>query len=119
VKIEGKRWRFSIAANASPEERGEAAHVICRHLVDPPRPLAERKRVVVLAALNLYEGSPYNRAKQLERNYATYLSNGWLREELLEELPDPRSTERALLHRLAKLSGGASLGWRQIVRIAA
>jgi hypothetical protein len=33
-------------------------------------------------------------------------------------LPHPRTTERVLLHRLARLNAGRSLCWRQIIRIA-
>jgi hypothetical protein len=118
LKIEGPKFSFSLASNASVEERAEAAHVICRILVDPPRPHDELRRVAIRTALAQYQGAPSARAKQLARNYATYLSNGWLRECGLETLPDPRSTGRTLLHRLARLNEGASLGWRQILRVA-
>ena len=117
--FEGPRFRFWLDPRASVEERAAAAHTICRILVDPPRPWAELRRVAVLAAVNLCQGSSRSaRAKALARNYATYLGSGWLLERGLETLPEPRSSERVLLHRIAKLNGGASLGWRQIIRVA-
>ena len=74
-------------------------------LIDPPRPLAERRRVAIRAALNLYEGPVSRRAKDLAASYRSYLASAWPREQALDELPDPRSTERTLLHRLARLNG--------------
>src|ERR1700682_5617712 len=82
-------------------------------LIDPPRPLAERRRVAIRAALNLYEGPVSRRAKDLAASYRSYLASAWPREQALDAVPDPRSTGRTLLHRLARLNGGASLCWCQ------
>jgi hypothetical protein len=116
--VEGLKYRFWLAPGASAEERREAAHAICRHLIDPPRPQAELRRVVIRTALNLYEGSVSRRAKELERRYWDYLASGWRRERDLEELPAPRSIERLLLRRLARVNDGRALCWRHIIRIA-
>jgi hypothetical protein len=118
MKIEGPRFRLWLAPNISAEERGEAAHAICRILVDPPRPMAARRRVAVRQALNLYPGSRSRRAQELERQYRAYLAGAWLRERDMETLPEPHSAQRVLLHRLARLNGGASLCWRRIFDIA-
>jgi hypothetical protein len=118
MKVEGVKFRFWLDPRASAEERGEAAHAICRYLVDPPRPQAERRRVAVRRALNLYAGSLSGQAKRLEREYRRYLAGPWRLERDMETLPEPRSTERVLLHRLARLNEGASLCWRHIIRIA-
>jgi hypothetical protein len=118
VKIEGPKFRLWLAPNLTAEERGEAAHAICRFLVDPPRPQAERRRVAVRTALAQYQGSPSRRAKELGRRYRAYLASGWRHERDLETLPEPRSTERVLLHRLGRLNGGRSLCWRQLFDIA-
>jgi hypothetical protein len=117
MKIEGSKFSFWLAPGASAEERGEAAHAICRYLIDPPRPQAERRAVAVKQILNLYPGAPSRRAKQLADRYRSYLASGWPREHDLETLPEPRSTERVLLHRLARCSAGRPLGWRQIIRV--
>jgi hypothetical protein len=69
--------------------------------------------------LNLYSGARSNRAKQLERQYRAYLAANWRLESDTETLPEPRSVERVLLHRIARLNEGASLSWRQIFDIAA
>lgn len=118
MKVEGPRFRFWCDPRASVEERAEAAHAICRFLIDPPRPQAERRRVAVRTALAQYAGARSNRAKQLAAAYRGYLAAAWPREQALEVLPQPRSVERCLLHRLARLNGGRSLGWRQIFDIA-
>jgi hypothetical protein len=80
--------------------------------------MAERRRVAVRTAMSLYEGSPSRRAKILERQYRAYLASAWRLERDLESLPHPRSTERVLLHRLARLNEGASLCWRRIFDVA-
>jgi hypothetical protein len=98
--------------------RAEAAHALFRILIDPPRPQAERRRVAVRQCLALYSGARSTRAKMLERRYRGYLAAGWLRERDLETLPEPRSTERLLLHRLARVNEGRALCWRHIIRIA-
>jgi hypothetical protein len=118
MNIEGPRFRFWCDPRASVEERAEAAHAICRFLIDPPRSRDELRRVAVRTALAQYEGSPYSRARELERRYQSYLLTGWRRECGLKELPEPRSVERFCLHRIAKLNEGASRGWRQFLRIA-
>jgi hypothetical protein len=117
MKIEGPRFRIWLAPDISAEERAEAAHALFRHLIDPPRPPAELRRVAIRTAMAQYQGAPYNRATQLADRYRSYLASGWLRERDLEKLPEPRSVERVLLHRLARLNEGASLRWRQILRI--
>jgi hypothetical protein len=65
----------------------------------------------------LYQGSLSRRAKVLERQYRSYLAGPWLRERD-KTLPEPRLTKRVLLHRLAKVNRGRSLGWRQLFDIA-
>jgi hypothetical protein len=80
--------------------------------------MAERRAVAVRTAMSLYDGPLSRRAKELERQYRGYLASGWPRERDLETLPEPRLTERVLLHRLARLNEGASLSWRRIFDIA-
>jgi hypothetical protein len=118
VKIEGPKFRFWCAPNISAEERGEAAHAICKVLIDPPRSNAELRRVAVRTALAQYAGARSNRAKELERAYRSYLTGGWLRERDLATLPEPRLTRHMLLHRLARCNGGRSLSWSTILRDA-
>jgi hypothetical protein len=118
MKIEGRRWHFSAVDDLTVGERGAAVHEISLAMISPPRPLAERKRVAIRQALALFEGSRSGRARLLEGAWQSYISNGWKRESDMESLAYPRSTERALLHRITRLNGGRSLGWRQIDRIA-
>jgi hypothetical protein len=118
MNIEGPKFRFWCDPRASVEERAEAAHAICRFLIDPPRPVAELRRVAVRTALAQYQGAPSRRCKRLEREYRSYLAGAWLRERDLESLPHPRTTEKVCLHRLARVNRGHSLGWRQLFDIA-
>lgn len=119
VKIEGPKFRFWTAPDISAEEWLEMGSTICRILVaGPPAPLGHRRRVAVRQALHLYSGARSNRAKRLADRYRQYLATGWLREHELETLPYPRTTERVLLHRLARLNEGAPLRWRRIFDIA-
>jgi hypothetical protein len=113
MKVEGPRFSLWFAPDISPDESA-----ICRYLIDPPRPLAERRRVAVRQALAQYSGSRFARAEQLAARYQTYLAGAWKREKALEGLPEPRSAERCLLHRIATLNAGRALCWRHIIRIA-
>jgi hypothetical protein len=79
---------------------------------------AVRRAVAVRQAMNLYQGPPSRRAKELADRYRSYLASGWLRERDLESLPHPRTTERFCLHRLARRNEGGSLSWRTIYYIA-
>jgi hypothetical protein len=113
-------FRLWIKPGLSAEEWAEAAHAIARILVDPPRPMAERRRVAVRQCLAQYQGARSNRAKMLEHRLKSYLTSGWRLEHDMETLPEfLRTPERTCLHRLAKLNKGASLSWRQIYDIAA
>jgi hypothetical protein len=125
IEIEGHRcrWRFWMAPDLTPEERGQAGHAISLALIDPPRPQTERRRVAIRAALGPL--GPYRchaavsrRAAELARCYGEYLGNGWKRERNLANLPEPHSIERLLLHRIARLNNGRPLRWRQLLRIA-
>jgi hypothetical protein len=118
IGIEGPRFRFWCDPRASIDERAAAAHAICRFLIDPPRPVAELRRVAVRTALAQYSGSRYACAEQLAARYQTYLAGAWKREKALEGLPEPRSAERCFLHRIATLNAGRPLRWRQLLRIA-
>jgi hypothetical protein len=118
MKIEEPLFRLWIKPGLSAEEYQQAAGAICRHLVDPPQSPRHRRAVAVRQALNLYEGPVSRRAKELERRYRDYLASGWRRERDLEELPAPRSIERLLLRRLARVNDGRALCWRHIIRIA-
>jgi hypothetical protein len=118
IEIEGCRWRFWLAPGASVEERAQAAHAICRFLIDAPRSQAELRRAAVRTALAQYQGALRRRAMTLEREYRRYLACGWPHEQDMESLPEPRSTERVLLHRLARCNGGRSLCWRRIFEIS-
>jgi hypothetical protein len=118
MRVEGPKFRLWFAPNLSPEEFNEAASAICRILIDPPQSPRHRRAVAVRQALAIYRGATSRRAKQLADRYRSYLASGWLRERGMEMLPEPRSTERVLLHRLARLNAGRSLCWRQIIRIA-
>lgn len=119
MRIEGTRFRLWLDPRATVEARAEAAHEIFRHLVDPPRPPAERRRVAVLSMMNLLSGSRSARARQLADRYAKYLAGAWPREQALEELPDPRSAGKVLLHRIARYNDGRPLCARQLLRICA
>jgi hypothetical protein len=116
--VEGPKFRLWISPNLSSEEFNEAASAICRILVDPPQSPRHRRSVAVRTAMSLYSGSRYARAKTLESRYRSYLAGPWRLERGIETLPDPRSAERVLLHRLARCNGGHSLGWRQLFDIA-
>jgi hypothetical protein len=118
--IEGAFFTLKIRRDLSLEQWADVAHALCRIAIEPyaPRQQAELRRTAILALLARYQGSATARAKLLDHNYASYLANGWPREQALEALPEPRSPERMLLHRIAKLSGGASLGWRRTYDIA-
>jgi hypothetical protein len=118
MMIEGPRFRLWLEPNLSAEEYQQAASAICRILADPPQSPKRRRAVAVRQALNLYSGARSNRAKQLASRYRLYLAGAWPREQALEVLPEPRSTERVLLHRLARCNAGASLSWRRIFDIA-
>jgi hypothetical protein len=111
-------FRLWIRPGLSDEQRNGVHSAICRIMIDPPRSQAELRRVAVRTALAQYQGAPHGRTKQLERQYRAYLASGWLRERDMETLPEPRSVERVLLHRLARLNEGSSLSWRQLLRIA-
>jgi hypothetical protein len=117
MKIEGARFSFRFAPDISVEEWAQMANTIDRILVaGPPQMPKHRRAVAVRTALAQYDGSPSHRAKELERRYRDYLASGWRRERNLEMLPEPRSTDRVLLHRLAKL--GAPSSWRRLFDIA-
>jgi hypothetical protein len=117
--IEGPRFRWWFAPNISEEEWAEMAHAVCKIIVcGRPQSPRHRRAVAVRQAMNLYQGPPSRRAKELADRYRSYLASGWLRERDLESLPHPRTTERFCLHRLARLNEGASLSWRRIFDIA-
>jgi hypothetical protein len=61
---------------------------------------------------------PSAAAKDFAREFDQYLSTGWLREMDLERLPLDASAKRSAFHRIARLSEGRSLAWRQVVNIA-
>ena len=117
--IEGPRFSFKFASDISEEEWAQMAHAVCKIIVcGRPQPPQHRRAVAVRATLNLYSGSRFARAEQLAARYQTYLAGAWKREKALEGLPEPRSAERCLLHRIATLNAGRGLGWRQLLRIA-
>jgi hypothetical protein len=118
IEIAGNRWRFSMAPDLTPEERGEAGHAVSLALIDPPRSKDELRRVAAQQAMNLYDGSKTARARELSRKYNKYLAGGWRREQSLDVLPETCSIERKLWHRLAMINKGAHLGWRRIFDIS-
>jgi hypothetical protein len=119
MKVEGPRFSFRFAPDISEAEWAEMSHAVCKIiLLGRPQSPRHRRAVAVRQALAQYGGARSNRAKQLERRYRGYLASGWLRERDLEALPEPRSTERVLLHRRARCNAGASLSWRRIFDIA-
>jgi hypothetical protein len=118
VKIEEPFFTLKIRPGLLPEQWKLVASALIRIAIDPPRSQAELRRVAVRTALAQYSGSRYARAKALEGEYRRYIAGPWRLERDLETLPDPRSAERVLLHRLARLNEGASLCWRHIIRIA-
>jgi hypothetical protein len=118
MKKEGYRYSLWLDDRATVEERANAAHELFRALVDPPRCNDELRTVALKTAMHhLCEGSPSRRAKTLDGLLRAYLGCGWLRERDLAELPRPCSTQRLLLHRIAKLNDGRPISWRQILRI--
>ena len=119
MKIEAPRFRLSFADDLTDEEWSEVCRALCRIVVEGrPQTPKHRRAVAVRTLLHLFEGPPYRQATRLADRYRAYLSAGWQREKVLEELPDFSSTERRLLHRLGKLNGGRALGWRQLLRDA-
>ena len=86
MKMQGPKFRLWFAPNLSPAEFNEAASAICKILVDPPRPLAERRRVAVRQAMAQYQGARSTRAKRLAARYQSYLASGWPRERGMESL---------------------------------
>jgi hypothetical protein len=118
MKVEEPFFTLKIRPGLTRDQWNEMGSAICRILVDPPQSPQHRRAVAVRQALNLYSGARSNRAKQLAARYQTYLASSWRRERDLETLPEPRSTERVLLHRLARTNAGRSLRWRQLLRIA-
>jgi hypothetical protein len=118
MKIETPYFSLKLRPGLTAEQRGEVAHAICRILVDPPRSNAELRRVAVRTAMAQYHGAPTRRAKELEAKFRNYLASGWRLERDLETLPEPRSVGRALLHRLARITGGRSLCWHTIYDVA-
>jgi hypothetical protein len=118
ASLETPSFKVWIDPDLPPEKRSESISAILRYCLDPPRPQAERRRVAIRQALAQYSGARYNRAKQLESRYRAYLAGAWLRERNLVDLPDPRSSEKVCLHRLARCNAGRSLCWRQLLRIA-
>jgi hypothetical protein len=116
IEIEAPYFSLKIRAGLTAEQWQEVASGLCRIAMDPPRPKGELRRVAVRTAMAQYSGAPSARAKVLERRLRAYLASGWLRERDLETLPEPRSAERVLLHRLATL--GAPSSWSQLLRIA-
>jgi hypothetical protein len=119
ASLETPSFRVWIDPDLSPEKRTESISAIFRYCLDPPRPPVERRRVAIRQAMAQYQGAPSRRAKELERQYRGYLAANWRLERDMETLPEPRSVERVLLHRIARLNEGASLSWRQIFDIAA
>jgi hypothetical protein len=117
ASLETPSFRVWIDPDLPPEKRSESISAILRYCLDSPRPQAERRAVALRQAMSLYAGATSSRAKELERHYRAYLAIGWPRERDLETLPEPRSVERTVLHRLARCNQGRSLSWRQILRI--
>jgi hypothetical protein len=87
MRVEEPRFRLWINPALTAEEYQEAASEICRILIDPPLPQAERRAIAVRQALAQYQGAPSRRAKQLADRYRSYLAAGWLHERDLESLP--------------------------------
>ena len=93
MKVEGPKFRLWFSPDISVEERAEAAHAICRFLIDPPQSPRHRRAVAVRQAMNLYQGPPSRRAKELSRHYATNLAGAWPRER---DPPAVKTIERHL-----------------------
>jgi hypothetical protein len=122
VKIEDPFFTLKIRPGLTAEQWREVASGLIKIAVDPPRSQAEQRRVAVRAALGPL--GPYRRhaaisrrAAELARRYGEYLGNGWKRERNLADLPEPSSTERRLLHRIARLNNGRALCAKQFLRI--
>jgi hypothetical protein len=119
MMVEGPKFRLWFDPGIDDEESGEAAHAICKIiLLGRPQSPKRRREIAIRQALALFDGPLSRRAKELERRYRSYLAAGWRSERDLETLPEPRLTERVLLHRLARLNEGAWLCWRRIFDIA-
>jgi hypothetical protein len=73
-----------------------------------------RRGIAIRQALAIYEG----RAKELERQLESYLTSGWRLERDLETLPESASSERKILHRLARTNFGRPLSRQRISDIA-
>jgi hypothetical protein len=123
MRIEEPFFRLWIKPNLSAGQWNEVASALCKIAIDPPRRADELRAVTVRAMLGplgpyTHHAAISRRAGELARHYAEYLGNGWKRERGLVNLPEPASTERKLLHRIAQLKGGRPLGPRQLLRIA-
>lgn len=98
--------REALAEAAAPRWRSRGAR------------LDKRDAAIRDALGSFYTGlPPSTAAKALERDFCAYLSGGWLRERVILELAPAADAKRRALHRIARLSDGGSLGWRQIVNI--
>jgi hypothetical protein len=122
ASLETQSFRVWIDPDLPPEKRSESISAILGYCLDPPRPQAERRAVAVRQAMGPL--GPYRchaaisrRAGELARRYGEYLGNGWKRERILANLPEPHSIERLLLHRIARLNNGRALCARQFLRI--
>ncbi len=79
--------------------------------------LAERN-AAIRTALAGYQGTATRRAKTLALELRRYVDTVWPRESHFDELPEPSSDRRRLLHKIAKSNGGKSLCWRQILTVS-
>jgi hypothetical protein len=124
MMVQGARFSFRFAPDISDEEWAEMAHVLCKIIVcGKPQTPKHRRAVAVRQALGPLgpyrcHAAIYRRAAELERRYGEYLGDGWKRERIMANLPEPCSLERRLLHRLANANEGRPLRWRQLLRIA-
>lgn len=79
---------------------------------------AQEREDAIVAALGLYDGELWTRAKALAVDLKSYAANGWRREFALDELPDSTPSKRRAWHRILRSRGGEPIGDRQMFNIA-
>ena len=106
--------RLGAISQASPED-AEWIRSLCERL----NPRGQRDAAIMAAAALLPRTAVSAKAKALEEHIRRYLSSAWPREAALPSLPPVASPLRLELHRIARLTDGQGLSWRQILRFSA
>jgi hypothetical protein len=100
------------AQAAELRARAESAEAEARRMQ------AQEREDAIVAALRLYEGELWTRAKALAVDLSSYAANGWRRECVLHDLPSNALSKRRSWHKILRSRGGAPIGDRQIYNLA-